>query len=167
MGRAKQQKKLKEKRAAETKSGKATVAQNRKARFDFNLGKDIIAGIVLEGSEVKSVRNGQVQLQGCYAKIIDGEAWLFNCHISQYEHANTKHDPDRAKKLLLNKKELEKLAFEIDSSNKTLVASKIFFKGNYAKALLHLAEGKKKHDKRDTLKKRAQQRDIERATSKY
>ncbi len=167
MGRAKQQKKLKEKRAVATKSGKATVAQNRKAHFDFKLGKEIIAGIVLQGSEVKSVRLGQVQLKGCYAKIIDTEAWLFNCQIAEYSHSSKSHDPMRAKKLLLNKQELERLEFELATTNKTLVATKVFFKGNYAKVILSLAEGKKQHDKRDTLKHKAQQRDIDRAVSKY
>ncbi len=167
MGRAKQQKKLKEKRAADTKSGKATVAQNRKARHDFHLGKEIIAGIILEGSEVKSVRLGQVQLKACYAKIIDGEAWLFNCQIAEYSHSAKQHDPMRAKKLLLNRIELDRIEFELATTNKTLVATKVFFKGNFAKVTLNLAEGKKQHDKRDTLKRKAQQRDIDRATSKY
>ncbi len=167
MGRAKQQKKLKEKRSAETKSGKATVAENRKAKFDFNLGKEIIAGIVLQGTEVKSVRAGNVQLRAAYARMVDGEAWLFNCKIAEYAHGCYKHDPDRVKKLLLTKLELERIQHELDTTNQTLVASKIFFKGNNAKVLLHLAEGKKQHDKRESLKKKAQQRDIDRAVSKY
>ncbi len=167
MGRAKQQKNLKAKRAAETKSGKATVAQNRKARHDYHLGKEIIAGIVLQGTEVKSLRLGQVQLKACYAKIIDGEAWLFNCQIAEYSHGITKHDPMRAKKLLLNRAEIDKIEFELATTNKTLVATKVFFKANHAKVNLSLAEGKKQHDKRETLKKKAQQRDIDRATSKY
>ncbi len=167
MGRAKQQKKLKEMRAAATKSGKATVAQNRKAAFDYKLGKEIIAGIVLQGTEVKSVRLGQVQLKGCYAKIIDNEAWLFNCQIAEYSHGSYKHDPARAKKLLLKRAELERIEFELATTNKTLVATKVFFRGNYAKVNLSLAEGKKQHDKRDTLKRKAQQRDIDREVSKY
>ncbi len=167
MARAKQQKKLKEKRAAQTASGKATVAENRKARYDFKLGKEIIAGIVLQGTEVKSIRKGNVQLKASYARIIDKEAWLFNCHIAEYEFGSYKHDPLRAKKLLLNRQELDRIEFELKTTNQTLVASKIFFKGHRAKVLLHLAEGKKQQDKRESLKRKAQQRDIDRAVSKY
>jgi SsrA-binding protein len=167
MGRAKQQKKRKEKKA-ETKSGSATVARNKKAGFDFHLGKEIIAGVVLKGPEVKSVRLGNVQMRASYAKIIDGEAWLFHCHISEYKYANRfNEDPDRPKKLLLNKYELERIEFDLQTTNQTLVASKIFFKGNRAKVLLHLAEGKKKADKRDSLRKRQQNLDIQRALKKY
>ena len=167
MGRAK--KKIeKKKKQAETKSGSATVAQNRKARFDYKLGKDILAGMVLEGSEVKSLRLGNVQLRGAFAKIIKGEVWLFNCHIAEYEFANQfNHDPDRPKKLLLNAYEIERLEHELKTTNQTLVATKVFFKKNFAKVNLSLAEGKKKADKRDTLKKRSQELDIKRATDRY
>jgi len=168
MGRAKKQLERKQKKASEkqaqTKSGSATVARNKKAGFDFHLGKEIIAGIVLEGSEVKSIRLGAVEMKACYAKIIDSEVWLFNCNISEYKYANRfNHDPARAKKLLLNRYEIERIEFELKTTNKTLVASKIFFKANKAKVLLHLAEGKQKGDKRDTLKKRQQDLDIKRA----
>jgi SsrA-binding protein len=144
----------------------ATVASNRKAHFDYHLGKEIVAGMVLQGTEVKSVRAGNVQLRNAYAKIIDDEIFLFNCVIAEYKHGNRhNHDPDRAKKLLLKKYEIERLAHEMQLKNLTLVASKVFFKRNYAKCLLHLAEGKKKGDKRESLKKRDQQRDINRALS--
>jgi SsrA-binding protein len=164
MGRAK--KKLEKKKQAQTTSGKATVATNKKAGFDFHLDKEIVAGIVLTGTEVKSLRQGKVQLKGAYAKIIDGEVFLFNCHISEYEHGNRyNHEPLRAKKLLLKRYEIDKLEGELQRTNKTLVASKIFFKKNRAKVALHLAEGKKLYDKRADLKKKSQDRDIRRALS--
>lgn len=172
MGRAKKKlerkRKNEAKKIAQTKSGSATVARNKKAGFDFHLGKDIIAGIVLTGPETKSVRLGSIQMKGAYAKIIDGELWLFNCQIAEYKNAKHVHqDPNRAKKLLLKRYEIERIEHELQRSNQTLVASKIFFKGNFAKALLHLAEGKDKADKRDTLRKRQQNMDIQRAIKDY
>jgi SsrA-binding protein len=148
--------------------GSATVARNRKASFDFHLGKEFVAGIVLQGTEVKSVRNGQVQLKGAYAKVIDGEVFLFNCHIAEYAFGNRyNHEPLRAKKLLLNKDEISKLEQKIKLNNQTLVASKIFFKRNYAKVLLHLAEGKQKGDKREAIKKKDMQRELARDASNW
>jgi SsrA-binding protein len=123
---------------------------------------------VLQGTEVKSVRNGQVQLKGAYAKVIDGEVFLFNCHISEYAFGNRyNHEPLRAKKLLLNKDEISKLEQKIKLNNQTLVASKIFFKRNYAKVLLHLAEGKQKGDKREAIKKKDMQRELARDASNW
>lgn len=167
MGKAK--KKIEKKKLqAQTKSGSATVARNRKAGFDFFLGKEIIAGVVLTGPEVKSVRLGNVQMKGSYAKIIDGEMWLLNCNISEYTHSKyVAHQVDRAKKLLLNRYEIERLELELKKSNLTIVASKVFFVRNHAKVLLHLGEGKKKADKRDTLRKRQQNMDIQRAIKDY
>ncbi len=167
MGRAKKQlerkKKKKDQLAAQTKSGSATVARNRKASFDFHLGKEIIAGIMLKGPEVKSLRLGNLQLKGAYAKFIDEELWLFNCHISPYEFANRNNtDPDRPKKLLLNRYELDRIQLELQRSNKTLIASKVLFKSNKAKVILNLAEGKNKGDKRDSIKRRQQDREIRR-----
>ncbi len=172
MGRAKKQLEKKKKKldtkAAQTKSGSATVARNKKAGFNFHLGKDIIAGMILEGSEVKSLRLGNIELQGAFAKIIKGEVWLFNCRISEYKYANRfNHDPERPKKLLLNRYEIERLELELQKTSQTLVASKVFFKGNRAKALLHLAEGKNKADKRDDLKRKQQKMDIDRALKDY
>lgn len=172
MGRAKKQIAKKKKNAelkdSQTKSGSATVARNKKAGFDFHLGKDIIAGLILTGPEVKSVRLGNVQLKGAFAKIIDGEAWLFNCQIAAYKNArNVHHEVDRPIKLLLNRYELDRLELELQRSNQTIVCSKIFFKQNKAKALLHLAEGKQKGDKRADLKRRQQNLDIQRAIKNY
>ena len=158
----------KKKNKAQTASGSATVARNRKASFDFHLNKDITAGLVLQGTEVKSLRSGHVQLKGAFAKIIDSEVWLFNCHIAEYTHGNRyNHEPLRAKKLLLKRAEIFKLEQRMKQNNETLVVSKIFFKGNYAKALLHLAEGKKKADKRESLKKKDIKRDIARELRRF
>ncbi len=170
MGKAK--KKIKKKKAEQnldkTKSGSATVARNKKAGYDFHLGKDIVAGLVLTGPEVKSVRAGHLQLKGAYAKIIDDEVWLFNCHISEYKHAGyVKQDADRVKKLLLNRYEIDRLKADIQLKNQTLVCSKIFFKQNRAKALLHLADGKNKGDKRADLKRKQQNLDVKRALKDY
>ena len=173
MGRAKKQIERKKKKAEKLKSqqtatGSATVARNKKAGFDFNLGKEIIAGVVLQGSEVKSLRLGNAQMKGAFAKIIDNEVFLFNCHISEYRHANRhNHEPERVRKLLLNRVEIDRLEHEMAKTNQTLVASKIFFKKNKAKVLLHLAEGKNKGDKRQSLKKRQQDLDIKRAVKDY
>jgi len=172
MGRAKKQiakkKKANELKESGTKSGSATVARNKKASFDYHLGKDIIAGLVLTGPEVKSVRLGNIQLKGCFAKIIDGEAWLFNCLISEYKNAkHVKHDSERPKKLLLNRYEIDRLTLELQKSNSTIICSKVFFKQNRAKALLHLAQGKQKGDKRADLKRKQQNLDIKRALKNY
>ena len=172
MGRAKKKIEKKKKAAelgkSQTATGSATVARNKKAGFDFKLGKDIIAGVVLQGSEVKSLRLGNAQMKGAFAKIIDGEVFLFNCHISEYKFANkNNHEPERVRKLLLNRIEIDRLEHEMAKTNQTLVASKIFFKQNKAKVLLHLAEGKTKGDKRQTLKKRQQDMDIKRAIKDY
>ena len=170
MGRAKKQKakRLKKKSGTETKTGSATVARNRKAGFDFHLGKEILAGMVLLGSEVKSLRNASAQLKGAYAKVIDGEVFLLNCHIPEYKHANQfNHDPDRAKKLLLNRYEIERIELEMQKSNKTLVATKVFFKKNRAKVALALAEGKKLHDKRADKKQKDAKREAQRVMKDF
>lgn len=172
MGQAKKKLEKKKKQAgkfsAQTTTGSATVARNKKAGFDFKLGKDIVAGIILQGSEVKSLRLGNAQMKGCFAKVIDDEVFLFGCHISEYKHANiNNHAPERVRKLLLNRIEIERIKMELAKTNQTLVASKIFFKKNRAKVLLHLAEGKNKGDKRQTLKKRQQDMDIKRAVKDY
>jgi SsrA-binding protein len=123
---------------------------------------------VLQGSEVKSLRLGNAQMKGAFAKIIDDEVFLFGCHISEYKHANrNNHEPERVRKLLLNRIEIDRIKMELAKTNQTLIASKIFFKKNKAKVLLHLAEGKTHGDKRQTLKKRQQDLDIKRATKDY
>lgn len=148
--------------ASQIQSG--TVASNRKAAFDFKLEDDIVAGIVLTGTEVKSLRNGQAQLKGSYAKIIDGEVFLHNCHIPEYKHGNIhNHEPWRVRKLLLNRREIDKLEAAMQQKRQTLLATKIFFKRSLAKVKLALGTGKKVHDKRTDLKKRAQEREIQQA----
>lgn len=168
MGKAKKKIKKKKDKAAQTKSGLATVTTNRRARFDYKLGDDVIAGIVLTGTEVKSLRNCQASLSGAYVKVIKGEAFLLNCNIPEYKFGNrNNHKPMRERKLLLNRKEIEWLEYEVNAKNRSLVPTKIFFKGNYAKLKLAVAEGKKKSDKRTDLKKKAQNREIDQAMKKY
>jgi SsrA-binding protein len=107
-------------------------------------------------------------LRGSYAKFIDSELWLFNCHIAEYKFANRfNHQPDRARKLLLNRYEMDRLELELAKTRQTLVASKIFFKGNFAKVVLHVADGKDKGDKRASLKRRQQDEDIKRAIKDF
>lgn len=167
MGRAKKQIKKKLEKAEKKKSAiqaGAAVASNKKAAFDYKLGDSVVAGIVLTGTEVKSLRNGEAQLKGSYAKIVGGEAFLFNCHIPEYKHGNrNNHDPWRVRKLLLHKRQIEKLDLEMHKTKQTLVVTRIFFKNNYAKANLALAEGKKKHDKRESMKRKDQDREMQRA----
>ncbi len=171
MGKAKKKIEKKKKKAAggaQTSSGKATVAVNRKAGFDYKLKEDIVAGIQLTGTEVKSVRNGQVNLKGAFVRIIKDEAFLFGCHISEYKHGNIhNHKPDRERKLLLHKKEIEWLESEVKLKNLTIVPTKVFFKKNWAKVKLALGEGKKKSDKRTDLKRKDQQREIDQALKRY
>lgn len=164
MANAKKKNASKKKGNAQTKTGKSLVATNRKANYDYHLGKEYLAGIVLQGTEVKSLRACEAQIKGAFAKIIEGEVWLFNCHIPEYKFGNrNNHDPIRAKKLLMKKSEILKIEQEIKLQRKTLIVSRLFFKGNYAKVSLHLAETKKKHDKRETIKKKDILRELDRS----
>jgi SsrA-binding protein len=163
MAKDKKKKVKKTKNQAQTKTGKSVVASNKKASYDFHLDKEYIAGIVLQGTEVKSLRNCEAQIKGAFAKIIEGELWLFNCHIPEYKYGNrNNHDPNRAKKLLMKKNEILKIQQEIQLKRRALVVSKLFFKSNYAKVVLHLAEAKKNYDKRETIKKKDIQRELDR-----
>ena len=134
---------------------------NRKAKYDYEILDTIEAGIVLTGTEIKSIRNGKANLKDSYATIKKGEAILINMHISPYEQGNIfNHDETRTRKLLLHKKEILKLNDKIHMEGFTLVPIKLYFKGNIAKILLGVARGKKMYDKRDAIKKRDIERDI-------
>lgn len=140
------------------------VSQNKKAYADYFIDETIEAGIVLTGTEVKSLRQGKANLKDSYVIIKEGEAWLLNCHISPYTHGNIfNHDPLRTRKLLLHKKEIERLRGKIQQQGYTLVPLKIYFKGPYVKIEIALARGRKKYEKRDIIKKKEAQREIERA----
>lgn len=139
------------------------VAQNKKARHDFSIVDTIEAGIVLTGTEIKSVRAARIQLKDGYAQIKNGEAWLLNVHIASFEQGNIwNQDPDRIRKLLLKKKQITKLENDLKGTGMTLVPLKVYLKNGFAKVLLGIAKGKHDYDKRESIKRREQERDIKR-----
>lgn len=145
-----------------------TIAENRKARHDYFIEDTYEAGIVLKGTEIKSLRLGRVNLKDSHARIMNGEVYLVNMHIAEYEQGNRfNHDPTRSRKLLLHRKEIDKLAGLIQQQGYTLVPLKIYIKNGFAKVLLGLGKGKKKYDKRDDMKQRQMKRDAERALKEY
>jgi SsrA-binding protein len=140
------------------------VCQNKKAYYDYFIEESIEAGIQLVGTEVKSLREGNANLKDSYIIIKNSEVFLFNCHISPYSHGNIlNHDPLRTRRLLLHKKEIERLKGKIQQKGYTLIPLKIYFKGPYAKVEIGLAKGKRQYEKRETIKEREARRDIERA----
>ncbi|EAC9043791.1 SsrA-binding protein SmpB [Listeria monocytogenes] len=140
------------------------VAQNKKARHDYAIEETFEAGIVLQGTEIKSVRNARVNLKDSYARIDKGEIFLHNMHISPYEQGNRyNHDPLRTRKLLLHKKQISRLIGETKESGYSIVPLKMYIKDGYAKVFIGVARGKKKYDKRQDLKQKEAKRDIERA----
>lgn len=142
-----------------------TVADNRKARHDYFIEESYEAGLSLTGSEIKSIRNGRVNLRGGYARIITGEVWLYDIHISTYEQSGThfNHEPTRPRKLLLHRREISRIAGQVDRQGYTLVPLRLYMKGRRAKLELGLARGKKLYDKREDIAKREAVRDIDRA----
>lgn len=156
--------------AIKKKIGKSRpiVIENRKARHDYHIEDTITCGLVLKGTEVKSIRSGKAQLKDSFARIEGSEAWLYNCHISPYHYGNRfNHNPLRKRKLLLKKKEILKLYGKTKEKNLTLIPLKIYFSNNWAKLELALAHGKKVYDKREAIKKKELQRTIKEAKSKY
>ena len=153
------------KRGKKRKAVSGDVATNRQAGFRFNLLEKIEAGIELQGSEVKSVRNGSVQLKDAYAEVRDGEVWLRNVHIAPYGPARDGHDPDRPRKLLLHRREIERLIGKTAEKGLTLVPTRMYFKGPRAKVELAVAQGKDLYDKRRSIKDREQRREMQRALS--
>lgn len=140
------------------------VSQNKKAYHDYFIEETYEAGIVLQGTEIKSIRAGKCNLKDSYARIQNGEAWLYSMHISPYEQGNRfNHDPLRPRKLLLHNKEIAKLYGEAKEAGFALIPLKVYLKNGFAKVLLGLAKGKKNYDKRETLKKKEASREIERA----
>lgn len=131
------------------------VTTNREAYHNYFIDETIEAGLVLTGTEVKSLRDGRANLKDGYVVIREGEAWLLNAHISPYSHGNREnHDPTRTRKLLLHKKEIIKTGIKVKEKGYTLIATKIYFKKGRAKIEIGLAKGKKLYDKRETEKKR-------------
>lgn len=137
--------------------------KNKKATFDYNIEETFETGIVLKGTEIKSIREGKANLKDSYAVIKNGEVFLLNMHISAYENGNIfNHQETRTRKLLLHKKEILKLRDKVEISGYTLIPIKLYFKGNKAKILLGLGKGKKTFDKRESLKEKTSKREIER-----
>ena len=144
--------------------GEKLIADNRRARRDYHLLDRVEAGLVLTGTEVKSLRDGRANLQQAYADVRNGEAWLIGAHISVYDQGNlANHDPDRDRKLLLHKRELDSLAGKVAQRGLTLVPTKLYFKDGRAKVELALAKGKEGQDKRRDIAKREADRDMQRA----
>ena len=135
---------------------------NRKARHDYFIEEEYEAGLVLTGTEIKSIRNGKANIKDSYAIIKNGEAYILNMHISKYDEGNIfNHDETRTRKLLLNKKEIYKMRDAIEQDGYTLIPLKVYFKGNYAKVALGIAKGKHNYDKRESLKEKDMKREIE------
>jgi SsrA-binding protein len=148
--------------------GVKLIAKNKKARFNYELGDRYEAGMVLSGTEVKSLRLGKANLTDAYAKVKDGEVWLVSLHIGPYPYAYyDNHEPERPRKLLLHKSEIKKLTGKIQEQGMSLIPLALYFKRGVAKVELALAKGKKRHDKRETIKRRDQQREMERALKRY
>jgi SsrA-binding protein len=142
------------------------VARNRQASYRYNLLEKWEAGIQLLGSEVKSIRDGKVQLKDAYAAVRDGEVWLHNMHVAPYgPAARENHEPERPRKLLLRRQEIERLIGKSQERGLTIVPTRLYFKGPRAKVEIALARGKDLHDKRKALKDRDHKREIERALS--
>ena len=138
-----------------------TVATNRKAYHNYHIGESVEAGIVLSGSEIKSIRNGRVSLGDAYVRPESGELWLLNAHIARYEASSyLSHEPTRPRKLLLHRKEINNLTSQIKEKGLTLVPTRLYIKGRIAKVEVALAKGKKLYDKRESIARRETERDL-------
>ncbi len=146
---------------------KKIISTNRKAFHDFAILDRYTAGMVLSGTEIKSIRSGKINLKDSYAHIDNGEVWLYKMHISPYEQGNRyNHDPERTRKLLFTKQEIRKLIGVTKESGITLIPLELFLENGWAKLEVGVAKAKKLHDKRDTLIKKTTDREIERAMKK-
>jgi SsrA-binding protein len=138
------------------------IATNRRARHEYEILETVEAGLVLRGTEVKSLREGLVNFKDSYASFRNGEGWLLGCHISPYSHGtDANHDPERDRKLLLHKREIARLGGKISERGLTLVPLRLYFKDGRAKVEIGLARGKKLHDKRATLREREVRREMD------
>jgi len=144
--------------------GSGVITVNRKARHDYHIQDSLEAGIVLKGSEIKSIRAGKVNLSDAYARPENGELWLYNSHIASYDAASyNTHEPTRPRKLLLHRKEINSLAGKVVQKGLTLVPLKLYIKHGVAKVELGVAKGKKVYDKREAIARRDADREVERA----
>lgn len=140
-----------------------SIARNKRARFDYHLLETFEAGIVLSGTEVKSLRGGKANITDAYGVLRDGEVFLLNAHISPYDKGGyVNHEPTRSRKLLLNRREIRRLIGSVERQGLTLIPLELYFKKGKAKLALALAKGKKVHDKRDTEKQRDAEREMAR-----
>jgi SsrA-binding protein len=144
------------------------IAVNRKARFDFSIEDEYEVGVVLKGTEVKSLRLGKVNLKDSYARVKDGEIFVYQMHIGPYPFAYYEnHDPLRTRKLLLHKQEIKRINAKVNEKGHTLVPLKIYFKAGKVKISIGLAKGKRQYDKRESIKRRDQQRELARERKRY
>jgi SsrA-binding protein len=148
---------------AAAKPGRTPTISNRRARYDYSVLDTIECGIVLAGSEVKSLREGRGNLREAYARVSDGEMWLHGMHIAPYEYARDELDPIRPRKLLLHRRQIDDLARATGERGVTLVPLRAFFKDGRVKVDLAVARGKRSYDKRQTIAERDARRDMERA----
>ncbi len=140
-----------------------TITTNRKAFHEYHIFDKLTAGMVLTGTEIKSIRQGGINLKDSFVKIENGEALLYSCHISPYDKGNIyNHEPERVRKLLLKKKEIEKFQIKVNKEKYTIVPLSVFIERGFAKVEIALAKGKKLYDKREDIAKKSQQRDIQR-----
>ncbi|KAF3888774.1 MULTISPECIES: SsrA-binding protein SmpB [Nostocales] len=154
---------------SEKSEGYKVISDNRQARYLYEILETYEAGIQLTGTEVKSIRAGKANLQDGYALLRDGEAWLINVHISPYTASGQyfNHEPRRTRKLLLRRDELRKLIGKVEQQGLTLIPLKMYLKRGWVKISIALAKGKKIHDKREDIKKRQDQREMQRAMKVY
>ena len=139
------------------------LAQNKKANHDYFIEETIEAGMVLTGTEIKSIRSGKVQLKDSFVRISNGEAWINNMHVSPFEQGNRfNHDPLRSRKLLLHKKQIGELVGAVKRDGYTIVPLKMYLKDGYAKLLIGVGKGKKDYDKRNDMRKKEARREMER-----
>ncbi|MFR4175824.1 MAG: SsrA-binding protein SmpB [Lactococcus raffinolactis] len=137
------------------------VAQNKKAHYDYEITETFEAGIVLTGTEIKSVRQARINIRDGFARVRNGEVWLSNVYISPFDEGNIWNvDPTRSRKLLLHKKQIAKIEAEISQAGMSFVPLRVYIKDGFAKVLMGLAKGKKNYDKRETIKRKEQNRDI-------
>ncbi len=150
-------------------NGIKSIAENRKARFLYEILETYEAGLQLIGTEVKSIRAGRINLQDGYALIRQGEVWLINVNISPYEATGAyfNHDPKRSRKLLLHRQEISKLIGKTEEKGLTLVPLKVYLKKGIVKVQIGLGKGKKLHDKRETIKRREDQKEMQRVVKRY
>jgi SsrA-binding protein len=140
------------------------ICRNRKAYFEYEIDALYEAGLVLKGTEVKALREGKANIEDAYARFRNGEIFLYNAHISPYSHAaGENHDPTRPRKVLLHRREMKRLLGKVQERGFTLIPLRLYFKNEHVKVELALARGKKKADKRETIRRREEQRELERA----